>query len=120
MNAVEQLKADNAEYIWHPMAHPGAMKQAKPDIVAKGEGVWIWDVDGHRMIDGVGGLWSNNLGHSCKPVRDAIVAQLDELAFYNVFRGTSHPRAIELSKRMVELMAPEKIKAVTFTKNNIK
>ena len=115
MSNTEQLKADNAEYIWHPMAHPGAMKKAKPDIVAKGDGVWIWDVDGHQMIDGVGGLWSNNLGHSCKPVRDAIVAQLDELAFYNVFRGTSHPRAIELSKRMVELMAPEKIKAVTFT-----
>lgn len=115
MNNTAQLKADNAEYIWHPMAHPGAMKKAKPDIVAKGEGVWIWDVDGHKMIDGVGGLWSNNLGHSCKPVRDAIVAQLDELAFYNVFRGTSHPRAIELSKRLVEMMQPEDISAVTFT-----
>lgn len=115
MGTIEQIKADNAQYIWHPMAHPGAMKKVKPDIVARGQGVWIWDVDGHCLIDGVGGLWSNNLGHSCKAVRDAIVAQLDELAFYNVFRGTSHPRAIELSKRLVELMALEQIRAVTFT-----
>jgi putrescine aminotransferase len=58
----------------------------------------MWDVDGHRMIDGVGGLWSSNLGHSNRRVRDAIVAQLDELPFYNVFRGTTHVRAIELSR----------------------
>jgi putrescine aminotransferase len=115
MSNADQLKADNAQYLWHPMAHPAAMKKTRPDIVARGDGVWIWDVDGHAMIDAVGGLWSNNLGHSCKPVRDAIVAQLDELAFYNVFRGTSHPRAIELSRRLVELMAPENIRAVTFT-----
>ena len=69
-----QLKADNAQYLWHPMAHPGAMKKSRPDIIAKGEGCWIWDVDGHKMLDGVGGLWACNLGHSNKPVRDAIVA----------------------------------------------
>ena len=49
----DQLKADNAQYIWHPMAHPGAMKKSTPDIIAKGEGCWIWDVDGHKMLDGV-------------------------------------------------------------------
>jgi putrescine aminotransferase len=34
------------------------------------------------------------------------VAQLDELPFYNVFRGTTHVRAIELSTRLVKLMRP--------------
>ena len=70
----------------------------------RGEGCWVWDIDGHQLLDGVAGLWSCNLGHSCKPVRDAIVAQLDELPFFNTFRGTTHPRAIELSERLVELM----------------
>ena len=102
----DQLKADNAQYIWHPMAHPGAMKKTTPDIIAKGEGCWIWDVDGHKMLDGVGGLWACNLGHSNKVVKDAIVAQMDELPFYNVFRGTTHVRAIELSKRLVQMMQP--------------
>jgi putrescine aminotransferase len=115
MSTIEQLKADNAEYQWHPMAHPAAMKKAKPDIVARGEGCWIWDVDGHKLLDGVGGLWASNLGHSATAVRDAIVAQLDELPFYNTFRGTSHPRAIELSARLVKLMEPDGVASVMFS-----
>lgn len=111
---IQQLKQDNAQYLWHPMAHPKAMQKTKPDIIARGEGCWIWDVDGHKMIDGVAGLWSSNLGHSNKHVRDAIVAQLDELPFYNTFRGTTHPRAIELSARVVQTMAPDGVGAVMF------
>ena len=111
----DTLKRDNAQFLWHPMAHPGAMKQTAPDIIARGEGCWIWDVDGHKLLDGVGGLWASNLGHSNRSIRDAIVAQLDELPFYNVFRGTTHVRAIELSSRLVKLMAPEDVSAVLFS-----
>jgi len=109
-----QLRADNAQYLWHPMAHPAVMKQTPPDIITRGSGCHIWDIDGHQMLDGVGGLWSNSLGHSNRAVRDAIVAQLDELPFYNVFRGTTHSRAIELSARLVRMMEPEGVAAVTF------
>ena len=115
MNNIEQLKQDNAEFQWHPMAHPAAMKKSKPDIVARGEGCWIWDVDGHKMLDGVGGLWASNLGHSATSVRDAIVAQLDELPFYNTFRGTTHPRAIELSAQLVKMMEPDGVASVMFS-----
>lgn len=112
--SIDQLKQANARHLWHPMAHPKAMQDAPPDIIARGEGVWIWDIDGHRMLDGVGGLWSANLGHSNRQVRDAIIAQLDELPFFNTFRGTTHPRAIELSTELVHVMAPENIGAVMF------
>ncbi len=111
----ENLKRDNAQYLWHPMAHPRAMREQRPDIIARGEGCWVWDVDGHKLLDGVAGLWSSNLGHSCRPVRDAIVAQLDELPFFNTFRGTTHPRAIELSTQLVELMRPDGVAAVMFS-----
>jgi putrescine aminotransferase len=111
---VDELKAANARHLWHPMAHPKGMKDTPPDIIARGEGSWIWDVDGHKMIDGVGGLWSANLGFGRQEIRDAIVAQLDELAFYNTFRGTTHPRAIELSTRLVKLMEPDGVAAVFF------
>ncbi|WP_404872750.1 aminotransferase class III-fold pyridoxal phosphate-dependent enzyme [Ideonella sp. A 288] len=106
---------DNAQFLWHPMAHPKAMQASKPDIIARGQGCWVWDVHGHKMLDGVAGLWSSNLGHSCQPVRDAIVAQLDELPFFNTFRGTTHPRAIELSAALVELMRPDGVAAVMFS-----
>ena len=113
----DQLQRDNAQYLWHPMAHPRAMKAegGRPDIIARGAGCWVWDADGHKMLDGVAGLWSSNLGHSCRAVRDAIVAQLDELPFFNTFRGTTHPRAIELSARVVDMMAPDGVAAVMFS-----
>lgn len=113
--SVDELKAANARYLWHPMAHPKSMHDTPPDIIARGEGSWIWDVDGHKMIDGVGGLWSANLGFGRAEIRDAIVAQLDELAFYNTFRGTTHPRAIELSARLVKLMEPDGVASVFFS-----
>ena len=110
----DELKAANAQYLWHPMAHPQGMREQPPDIIARGEGSWIWDIDGHKMVDGVGGLWSANLGFGRREIRDAIVAQLDELAFYNTFRGTTHPRAIELSARLVKIMQPDGVAAVLF------
>jgi len=110
-----ELKQANARTLWHPMAHPKAMQDTPPDIIARGEGSWIWDIDGHKMVDGVGGLWSANLGFGRTEIRDAIVAQLDELPFYNIFRGTTHPRAIELSNRLVELMKPDGVAAAFFS-----
>ncbi len=111
----DQLKAANGRHLWHPMAHPQAMRDAPPDIIVRGDGSWIWDVDGHKLVDGVGGLWSANLGFGRREIRDAIVAQLDELPFYNIFRGTTHPRAIELAERMVGFMAEDDVGAIFFS-----
>ncbi|MBQ0929428.1 aminotransferase class III-fold pyridoxal phosphate-dependent enzyme [Ideonella alba] len=112
---IDQLKQHNGRHLWHPMAHPQAIRDTPPDIIARGEGSWVWDIDGHKMLDGVGGLWSANLGHSNRAVRDAIVAQMDTLPFYNAFRGTTHVKAIELSTRLVEMMQPEGVQAVVFS-----
>ncbi|HUI60996.1 MAG TPA: aminotransferase class III-fold pyridoxal phosphate-dependent enzyme [Steroidobacteraceae bacterium] len=113
--STEELKAENALHLLHPMTHPGTVREAPPDIIARGEGSWIWDVDGHRLVDAVGGLWCANLGFGRKEIRDAIVAQLDELPFYNTFRGANHPRAIELSQRLVKLMEPDGVGAMHFS-----
>ena len=110
----EELKGENARHLLHPMTHPGTVREAPPDIIVRGDGSWIWDVDGHRLIDAVGGLWCANLGFGRREIRDAIVAQLDELPFYNTFRGANHPRAIELSQRLVNLMEPDGVGAVHF------
>jgi len=111
----ETLRADNARYLWHPMAHPRQMQEHPPIIVERGDGVWITDVDGHRVVDGVGGLWNINLGYGREEIKRAIVEQLDELAYYSCFRGTTHPRAIELSARLVSLLAPEGMSRIAFS-----
>jgi putrescine aminotransferase len=113
--SIAELKAANARHLWHPMGHPGAARKTPPDIIARAEGSWIWDIDGHKMIDGVGGLWANNIGCGRAEIHDAIVEQLRELSFFNVFSGTTHPRAIELAERVVGMMEPDGVGAVFFS-----
>ena len=110
-----ELKSENARHFLHPMGHSGSARDTPPDIIARGDGSWVWDVAGHRMVDGVGGLWCANLGFGRREIRDAIVAQLDELPFYNTFRGATHPRAIELSQQLSKLMAEDGVGTFHFS-----
>ena len=109
------LKENNARQIWHPMAHPADSHANPPDIIVGGEGVEIVDVDGHRTVDAVGGLWNVNLGYSCDPVKQAIAAQLDRLPYYSIFRGTSNDAVIELGYMLAEFFAPDGLTRAFFT-----
>ncbi|MGH7074310.1 MAG: aminotransferase class III-fold pyridoxal phosphate-dependent enzyme, partial [Stellaceae bacterium] len=97
------LRENNAKQIWHPMAHPNEMEEDPPRIMTRGDGVHVVDLDGNRVLDAVGGLWNVNLGYSCQPIKDAIARQLAERPYCTTFRGSTHPGAIELSHRLVEM-----------------
>jgi len=96
------LKENNGRFMWHPMTSP------------KGD-VSITDIDGHSVVDGVGGLWNVNLGYSCQPIKDAITSQLAKLPYYSTFRGTSNDVAIELSYELGEFFAPDGMSRAFFT-----
>lgn len=109
------LKENNARHMWHPMAHPADSLANPPKIITGGEGVRIRDVDGHDVLDAVGGLWNVNLGFSCKPIKEAIAAQLDSLPYYSTFRGTSNDAVIELSYLLRDFFAPDGLIRAFFT-----
>jgi len=109
------LKENNARHLWHPMAHPADSLANPPDIIVEGDGVMITDVDGHRAVDAVGGLWNVNLGYSCDPVKAAISAQLDRLPYYSIFRGTTNDAVIELSEMLRDFFAPDGLSRAFFT-----
>ena len=109
------LKENNARHLWHPMAHPADSLVNPPDIIVGGDGVEITDVDGHKTVDAVGGLWNVNLGYSCEPVKKAIAEQLERLPYYSIFRGTSNDAVIELSYMLREFFAPDGLTRAFFT-----
>ena len=109
------IKANNARHMWHPMTHPADSLANPPKVMVKGEGVRITDIDGHEVIDAVGGLWNVNLGFSCEPVKQAIAAQLDALPYYSTFRGASNDAAISLSYELAEFFAPDGLVRAFFT-----
>ncbi len=109
------LKEHNARSMWHPMAHPADSLANPPTIITRAQGVRITDVDGHEVVDAVGGLWNVNLGFSCQPVKDAIAAQLDVLPYYSTFRGTSNDAVIELSEGLRDFFAPDGLVRAFYT-----
>lgn len=115
MKASNFLKENNARHIWHPMGHPGKLQEDAPAIITGGDGVHITDIDGHRTVDGVGGLWNVNLGYSCDVVKQAITAQLDRLPYYSAFAGTTNDAAIELSYELQNWFAEEGMGRAFFT-----
>jgi glutamate-1-semialdehyde 2,1-aminomutase len=48
-----------------------------PPVMVRGEGCWLWDADGHRLLDALGEFTAGLYGHSAQPIRDAVVAALD-------------------------------------------
>ncbi|GAB4271264.1 MAG: aspartate aminotransferase family protein [Pararhodobacter sp.] len=109
------LKEQNARHLWHPMAHPADSLANPPTIVTGARGVSITDIDGHEVVDAVGGLWNVNLGYSCEPVKAAIAAQLDALPYYSIFRGTSNDKVIELAEELKTFFAPEGMARAFYT-----
>ena len=109
------LKERNAKSIWHPMAHPADSLNNPPTIVTEAEGTRISDVDGHQVVDAVGGLWNVNLGYSCEPVKAAIANQLDRLPYYSIFRGTSNDCVIELGDMLQDFFEPDGLTRAFYT-----
>jgi adenosylmethionine-8-amino-7-oxononanoate aminotransferase len=109
------LKENNARHLWHPMGHPGDAQKHAPRIIKHAAGVHIEDIDGHKTIDAVGGLWCVNLGYSNDKVKEAIASQLYDLPYYSAFAGTSNPTAIEASYALREFMEPDGMTRVFFT-----
>jgi adenosylmethionine-8-amino-7-oxononanoate aminotransferase len=109
------LKAHNARSMWHPMTAPADSLKNPPAIITAAHGTRIRDIDGHEVVDGVGGLWNVNLGYSCQPVKDAIAAQLDALPYYSTFRGTSNDKVIELAEELRAFFEPDGLTRAFFT-----
>mgnify|MGYP000072445845 CR=1 FL=1 len=97
------------------MAHPAEMLANPPKIITAAEGVTLTDVDGHKTLDAVGGLWNVNLGYSCDPIKKAIADQLDQLAYYSSFRGTATGPAIELAYVLAEWFSADGLVRSFFT-----
>ena len=115
MRSANFLKENNARHMWHAMASAGEMRANPPQIINAARGVEITDLDGHTVLDAVGGLWNVNLGYSCEPVKKAIRDQLDQLPYYSTFRGTSNSPSIELSYELAEFFKPDGMTRSFFT-----
>lgn len=104
----------NKKYFWHPMTDTRESNE-ETVVIVKGDGNYIYDDKGNRLLDGVGGLWCVNAGHNRKEIKEAIIVQMDELEYYQLFTNIAHPKAYELAEKIIELTKEEDMAKVFFT-----
>jgi len=103
------------KYIWHPCSQMKDYEELNPIVIEKGEGVWLYDIDGNKYLDCISSWWTNTLGHSNKRINEAIKKQIDSLE-HVIFANFSNKPAIELAEKLVNI-TPEKLKKVFFSDN---
>jgi putrescine---pyruvate transaminase len=113
-NDTARLQALDAAHYLHPFTDSKALAARGVRVIVRGEGIYIWDSEGKRLIDGMSGLWCVNVGYGRKRIADAVHAQMMELPFYNSFFQTGNAPAIELAATLAEL-APPQFSRVFFT-----
>ena len=98
-----QLKELDALHHLHPFTNHRSLRAGGVRIMVRGDGPYIWDSEGQRVLDGMSGLWTANVGHNRKELADAAYQQMLELAYYNTFFRTTHPPVVVLSRKLAEL-----------------
>jgi putrescine---pyruvate transaminase len=95
--------------LWHPFADMAAVRRNE-FVISRGEGVWLWDEDGNRYLDGSASLWYCNVGHGRAEIADAVAAQMKELEAWSIFGDVATPPALELAEKLADLSSLDEAK----------
>ncbi|GAB3404859.1 aspartate aminotransferase family protein [Massilia agilis] len=107
-------RLDSAHYL-HPFTdHAQLRARGGARVMVRGDGIYLWDSDGKRVIDGMSGLWCVNVGYGRDSIADAMHRQATTLPFYNSFFNTTNVPAVRLAALLAEL-APPQFRHVFFT-----
>ena len=105
--------ADHAHSL-HPWTNFGPFEDHGSMVIERGEGCWLWDAEGAKYFDAVGGMWCTNIGLGRADMAKAISDQVMQLAYSNTFVDQTNPPAALLAQKLAEL-APGDLNRVHFT-----
>ena len=97
---------DRDHYL-HPFTDHKDLHQKKSRIITRADGVYIFDADGNKILDGMSGLWCVNAGYGRSELVDAATRQMHELPYYNSFFQCAHPPSIELAAMLCDVAQPQ-------------
>ena len=86
--------------MWHPNTQMSEWNDF-PKIV-RGDGMWLIDEDGNRLLDGVASMWCNVWGHSKSELINAIIRQTKKLQHSPLFNLTNEPSEL-LAKKLIKI-----------------
>ena len=111
----DQISVWDRENFFHPSTHLAmhARGETPTRVIRTGEGVYITDRDGRRMLDAFAGLYCVNVGYGRGQIAEAIADQAKELAYYHAYVGHGTEASITLAKMVME-RAPKGMSKVYF------
>jgi len=110
----QTIQALDAAHYLHPFTHFQDLAKRGARIIVQGEGIYLWDSEGKRLIDGMSGLWCVNVGYGRTRIADAVYAQMQQLPFYNSFFQTTNLPAVALAAKLAEI-SPARFNHAFFT-----
>ncbi len=113
-NFDDTLEAKDIEFHFHGYTNAKKHLEVGPMIIENGEGIYVFDHEGNRYIEGLSGLWSVGVGFKEQRLIDAVTRQMQKLPFYHNFGHKSHGPAIEFAEQLVAL-APVPMSKVFYT-----
>lgn len=92
------------KYVWHPDTQHKQYEgdNYKPTLIEKGEGIYLYDIDGNRYIDAISSWWVNTLGHSVPRLNNVLTQQANKIE-HVLLADFTHKPAIELAEKLIKL-----------------
>ncbi|WP_428408807.1 aminotransferase [Hyphococcus sp.] len=107
------IKALDSAHHLHPFTTHHELRETGPRVITHAEGVYIYDEDENRILDGMAGLWCVQLGYGRQELVDAAAEAMKTLSYYNLFFQTTTPYAAKLAD-LIAQKTPEGLDQITF------
>ena len=104
--STREWQALDAAHYLHPFTDTRALAARGTRVITRAEGIYLYDSEGNRILDGMSGLWCVALGYGRSELAEAAYRQMQQLPYYNSFFQCANPPAIELAARLAELSPP--------------
>ena len=99
----DNLAIKDIENLFHPATNLVVHEDSKPLILDKGEGIYVYDIQGNKYIEGLAGLWCNALGFGNESLVETAANQMQKFGYGSLFASKSHEPAIMLSEKLIEM-----------------
>tara|TARA_B100000780_G_scaffold262049_1_gene214889 strand:+ start:852 stop:2222 length:1371 start_codon:yes stop_codon:yes gene_type:complete len=102
---LEQIDKTN---LFHPITNLKSHTSEDVLILDRGEGIYVYDKQGKKYLEGLAGLWCTSLGYGVKELAEAASEQMTKLGYASLFTSKSHEPAILLSEKLIEMSPYDK------------
>jgi adenosylmethionine-8-amino-7-oxononanoate aminotransferase len=109
----DHLDAAAKRYLWMHFTRHSSFENAAVPTIVRGDGPYVYDVHGKRLLDALSGLFTVQVGHGRTELADAAAKQAAELAYFPIW-SFAHPTAVELAERIAGY-APGDLNRIFFT-----